>query len=119
MWTLTKETSMVTNFVILYKNVWFLSYNQLNDRFVVVMDNASIHHVDRVVATIQQTGAPVRFLPPYSPDLNPIEEVFTEVKSYLAYDVTSSPNVLITMRFCTVSSDDCIGYIHYAGYNTQ
>ena len=47
-----------------------------NDRSVVVMDNASIHHVDRVVAAIQQTGALVRFLPPYSPDLNPIEEVF-------------------------------------------
>ena len=44
--------------------------NSNNDRSVVVMDNASNHHVDRVVATIQQTGAVIRFLPPYSPDLN-------------------------------------------------
>ena len=99
-------------------------FNGINDRSVVVMDNASIHHVDRVVATIQHTGAVIRFLPPYSPDLNPIEEVFAKVKSYLkanevAYDVTSSPNLLITMGFCTVSSDDCIGYIQHAGYNTQ
>ena len=90
----------------------------------MVMDNASIHHVDRVVSTIQQTGALVRFLPPYSPDLNPIEEVFAKVKSYLkanevAYDVTSSPNLFITMGFCTVSSDDCIGYIQHAGYDTH
>ena len=48
---------------------------------------------------IQQTGALVRFLPPYSPDLNPIEEAFAKVKSFLkanelAYDVTSSPHLL-------------------------
>ena len=59
-----------------------------------------------------------------APDLNPIEEVFAKVKSYLkanevAYDVTSSPNLLITMGFCTVSSDDCIGYIQHAGYDTH
>ena len=50
-------------------------FNGTNDRSIVVMDNASIHHVDRVVTTIQQTGALVRFLPPYSPDYNPIEEL--------------------------------------------
>ena len=44
---------------------------------------ASIHHVDAVVACIQNVGALVRFLPPYSPDLNPIESVFGEVKQYL------------------------------------
>ena len=79
-------------------------FNGMNDRSIVVMDNASIHHVNRVVATIQETGALVRFLSPYSPDLNPIEEVFTKVKSYLkaAYDVTSSPNLMITMVFYSV-----------------
>lgn len=61
------------------------------------MDNASIHHVDRVVTTIQQTGALVRFLPPYTPDFNPIEELFSKIKAYLkanelAYDVISSPS---------------------------
>ena len=80
---------MVTNFVILYKDAYSsylttINFNGTNDRSIVVMDNASVHHVDRVVATIQQTGALVRFLPPYySPDLNPIKEVFAKVKSYL------------------------------------
>ena len=47
------------------------------------MDNASIHHVDSVVAYINGVGAVVRFLPPYSPDFNPIESVFGGVKQYL------------------------------------
>ena len=93
-----------------------------NDRSIVVMDNASIHHVDRVITTIQSTGAIVRFLPPYSPDFNPIEEPFAKVKAFLkanelAYDVTSSPRLLIAMGFCTVTAEDCIGYIRHAGYN--
>ena len=66
------------------------------------MDNASIHHVDKVVTTIQRTGALLRFLPPYSPDYNPIEELFAKVKAFLkasefVYDVTSSPRLLIAI----------------------
>ena len=68
-------------------------FNGTNDRSVV-MDNASIHHVDKVVPTIQRTGALLRFLPPYSPDYNPIEELFAKVKAFLkaselVCDVTS------------------------------
>ena len=97
-------------------------FNGTNDRSIVVMDNASIHHVDRVITTIQNTGALLRFLPPYSPGYNPIEELFSKVKAYLkandlAYDVTTSPSLLITMGFCTVTTEDCIGYITHAGYN--
>ena len=88
------------------------------------MDNASIHHVDKVVTTIQRTEALLRFLPPYSPDNNPIEELFPKVKGFikaseLVYDVTSSPHLLIAMGFCTVSAGDCIGYIRHAGYNIE
>ncbi len=43
--------------------------------------NASIHHVDDVVHAIQSVGALVHFLPPYSPDLNPFEEVFAKLKT--------------------------------------
>ena len=51
---------------------------------IVIMDNASIHHVDQVTELITSVGALVRFLPPYSPDMNPIEEVCAEVKHYIA-----------------------------------
>jgi len=57
--------------------------NGSNARSVVIMDNTSIHHVARVVERIQQTGAIIRFLPPYSPDLNPAEEVFRKPRSSL------------------------------------
>jgi len=41
------------------------------------MDNCPIHHIDEVTEIIQQTGALVHWLPPYSPDYNPIEEAFS------------------------------------------
>ena len=46
-----------------------------NPRSVVVLDNAAIHHTRRPIELIQSVGALVHFLPPYSPDLNPIEEI--------------------------------------------
>ncbi|KAK3741926.1 hypothetical protein QZH41_010680, partial [Actinostola sp. cb2023] len=55
-------------------------YNGINPDSVVIMDNACIHHVRRVRRLITQTGARLIFLPPYSPDLNPIEEAFSKVK---------------------------------------
>ena len=60
-----------------------MPFDGYNHKSVVVLDNASIHHVDRVIETIQSVGAIVRFLPPYSPDMNPIEEVFAESWSCL------------------------------------
>ena len=47
-----------------------------NPRSVVVLDNASIHHVERIQQLIDATGALIYYLPLYSPGLNPIKEVF-------------------------------------------
>lgn len=47
-------------------------FNGVNPNSVIVLDNASIHHVNSVIEAIDNTGAIVHFLPPYSPDLNPI-----------------------------------------------
>ena len=99
-------------------------FNGTNDSSIVVMDNTSIHHVDRVVTTIQNTSALLRFLPPCSPDFNPTEELFLKMKALLkanelAYDVATSPSILITMGFCTVRTEDYIGNITHVGYNTQ
>ena len=58
-----------------------MPFNGENPNSIVVLDNCSIHHVEEVVELIQSVGALVHFLPPYSPDLNPIEEAFSKVKS--------------------------------------
>lgn len=50
---------------------------------IVVMDNLSPHKNEHTVALIEQAGASVRFLPPYSPDLNPIEMMWSKVKALL------------------------------------
>ncbi len=55
-------------------------FNWINPHSVVIMDNASIHHVEGVTDLIEvQAGAWLILLPPYSPDLNPIEEIFSRV----------------------------------------
>ncbi len=51
--------------------------------FLVVMNNSSSHKVAGVREAIEKAGATILFLPPYSPDLNPIEEVFSKLKALL------------------------------------
>jgi hypothetical protein len=63
----------------------------------------------------------VRFLPPYSPDLNPIEEAFAKVKHNLRLnDVVlqslADPTPLIWDAFGQITPHDCQGYMHHAGY---
>ena len=57
-----------------------MPFNGVNKHSVVVLDNCSVHHMEGVVAMIEEAGAIVHFLPPYSPDFNPIEETFAKVK---------------------------------------
>ena len=52
-------------------------------RSIVVIDNATIHHSERVHGLIMATGAKIIYTAPYSPDLNPIEYYFGVYKSYL------------------------------------
>jgi len=46
-------------------------FNETNSHSVIILDNASVHHLDSILIMIYSTGAIVRFLPVYSPDLNP------------------------------------------------
>ena len=96
-------------------------FNSSNHRSVVVFDNAAIHHLSTVVDLISAAGALIRFLPPYSPDLNPIEEAFSKAKSFLrdnqaVYQSTTSPRVIVASAFASVSQQDCLNYIKHAGY---
>ena len=96
-------------------------FNGSNAHSVVIMDSGSIHHVEKVVERIQQTGAIIRFLPLYSPDRNPAEEVFSKIKKFLvnndvAFSTTMTPSFMITMAFNTITTADCNAYIRHAGY---
>jgi len=55
----------------------------LRDGDVVVMDNLRSHKVAGVREAIEATGATLKYLPPYSPDLNPIEQAFAKLKNWL------------------------------------
>jgi hypothetical protein len=89
--------------------------------FSFFIDNHPANHVREVMEQIYNFGAIVRFLPPYSPDLNPIEEAFSQVKHYLRHNdlVLQSARdsmPLIWDAFGQITSSDCLGYIHHAGY---
>ena len=98
-----------------------MPFDGINHNSIVVMDNASIHHVDAAVDAICGVGALVRFLPAYSPDLNPIECVFGEVKQFLQANnllletSLSMPSILL-MAFQSITVDNCREYIKFSGY---
>ena len=100
-----------------------MPFNGTNPSSVVIFDNCSIHHLDDVVDLIHSVGAHVIFLPPYSPDLMPIEQCFNKVKLFLQEHDTviqsvSDPMMIITAAFASITSDseDCIAWSADCGY---
>ena len=61
---------------------------------VVILDNATSHYDDDAIAMIEATGAGVVFLPPYSPELNPIENIWSKVKSFIKKTAISNTEEL-------------------------
>lgn len=85
---------------------------------VVVMDNLSSHKSQRVRRAIEKTGARVLFLPPYSPDFNPIEKMWSKVKSLLRSAAKRIVNDLwdaIQHAFAQVTPSDCRGFFASCG----
>ena len=76
------DGDMFCNFIEKYLLPQLLPFNGINGRSVVVMDNASIHHTERATALIEEIGAIPIFLPPYSPDVMPIESAFQKSKAF-------------------------------------
>ena len=67
-----------------------MPFNGVNSNSILVLDNATIHHVQSVLELIKEIGCLVLFLPPYSPDLNPIEETFSKIK----YDLKANDSLI-------------------------
>jgi transposase len=86
---------------------------------IVVMDNLSSHKTAGVREAIEAAGCRVLYLPPYSPDLNPIENAFSKIKSRLKTLAARSVEVLgqaVQHALSTITQSDAIGFFRHAGY---
>ncbi len=93
-------------------------FDGVNPQSVIIADNASIHHVDGVAELLESLGVLLYFLPPYSPDFNPIEELFSKVKLSLRANehLQEDLETLLLMAFLSVTPEDCKAWISHAGY---
>lgn len=86
---------------------------------VVVLDNLAVHKQPKVRTAIEQVGALVRFLPPYSPDFNPIELAFAKLKAFLRaarprnFEQVCS---LIAIALELFTPAECAAYARHCGY---
>jgi transposase len=87
---------------------------------VVVMDNLSSHKTEETLELIRQRGAQVQFLPAYSPDLNPIEMMWSKVKNSLRSAEARTPPELtkaIGTALAGVTAQDARNWFAHCGYN--
>ena len=85
---------------------------------IVIMDNMRTHHISAVKETLEQAGMHLLYLPPYSPDLNPIEKLWSKVKAILRKLKARTPETLlaaIQLAFSCVTSSDCLGWFRSSG----
>ncbi len=103
----------------------FLAYAQqilaptLRRGEVVIMDNVSVHKVAGVRQAIEARGATLAYLPPYSPDLNPIEQLFSKLKAMLRKAAARSISALWSIIGSCVTqfaAAECAAYPANAGY---
>ena len=95
-------------------DVDWLLVPQLRPGDTVVMDNLSSHKSVTVIPSVEATGAKLLDLPPYSPDLNPIEKRGSKVKASLRTEAKRTKRTLTTAvgkSLQTVTRDDCHGFV--------
>ena len=88
---------------------------------IVMMDNLPSHKVAGIEEAIKAAGAKLRYLPPYSPDLNPIEQAFAKIKALLRKTAARSIEHLhraIGRILKTISPRECAAYLAHSGYST-
>ena len=86
---------------------------------VVIADNLRAHHADGARAAIEARGARLLFLPPYSPDFNPIEHAFSKVKQSLRRAAARTDEALRAASwtaFATITTTDIAGWFAHCGY---
>ena len=86
---------------------------------IVFMDNLRTHKIDGVREAIEAAGAKLRYLPAYSPDLNPIEMAFSKLKTALRKGAARTVKALMKLigrLIKTFAPDECANYFRHAGY---
>ena len=85
---------------------------------IVIMDNMRSHHIKKVAEVLNNAGMKLLYLPPYSPDFNPIEKMWSKIKAILRKVKARSISLLpdeINNAFACVSQADCIGWYKSCG----
>ena len=88
---------------------------------VVVMDNLSSHKGERIEQLIKAAGAELRYLPPYSPDMNPIEKAFSKLKAFLRKIAERTvAGLMAALEACAdiFKPAECEHYFRACGYDT-
>jgi len=86
------------------------------------MDNLSAHKIAGVRETIEAAGTRLEFLPPYSPDFNPIEQAFAQIRAFLRKEAARTVPALwaaIANALDAVTPDFAANYFANAGYETD
>lgn len=86
---------------------------------IVVCDNLSAHRDSEAQKLIEAKGAQLLFLPPYSPDLNPIEAMWSKIKAFLRNAKARTPDSLLAAikdALNSVSPQDALGFFRHCGY---
>jgi transposase len=94
----------------------------LRPRQVVVMDNLSAHKGGSIREIIEERGCELMYLPPYSPDLNPIEEAFSKVKGLMRKAEARTREALVEAMgraLSAVSARDARGFFEHGGYRAM
>lgn len=94
---------------------------ELHPGQIVVMDNLSAHKTEKVRELVEEAGCELLYLPPYSPDLNPIEEAFSKIKGILRKAEARTREVLVEAlgsALSSVSEEDARGFFEHCGYGS-
>jgi transposase len=87
---------------------------------IVIMDNVGFHKINGIEELIKAKGAKLIYLPPYSPDLSPIENMWSKLKSILRKKSARTLKQFqkaIAEAFRSISTEDLIGWFKHCGYN--
>ena len=95
---------------------------QLQSGQVVIMDNLAAHKVAGVRQLIEATGARLLYLPPYSPDFNPIEQAWSKIKQLLRSAKARTADALenaIAKALAAITAENALAWFSHCGYSLQ